>query len=293
MSHEGPVERRLREELAQLEARLASGGFLVSAVDVVDEGTWGRLDAAVEGQSSGGKIQIHLSSKGSVSVVPQGAASAGIAGALGLPVRARAAATAAAPASTASSAGTGRATGTVKPRASPGAATSAGNATSTGRAATSVRPSPSTPSGPPDPGAPVIVDCSKFGKNLIGPTEWRGVQRSANGGFVEVFHSGRYARGHNNLGEFLAIVDACERIADGRLACTGIRSDSRTAISWFTKRVIKTTLDVDAVCDPDFAAAVRRAQSWLASPARQACRVSITLWDTRREGENPADFGRK
>ena len=139
----------------------------------------------------------------------------------------------------------------------------------------------------------MIVDCSKFGKNLIGPTEWRGVQRSASGAFVEVFHSGRYARGHNNLGELLAIVDACERIADGRLACSGIRSDSRTAISWFTKRVIKTTLDVDAVCDPQFAAAVRRAQSWLASPARQACTVRLTLWDTRREGENPADFGRK
>lgn len=293
MNGTGAVSRRLRDELARLEPGLASGGFLVSAVDVVDEGTWGRLDAAVEGQSSGGKIQIHLSSKGSVSVVPQGAAAAGIAGALGLPVRARAAAMAAVSASTAPRAAASRGAGTSQPRASPGAATSAGNATSTGRPAPAVRPSPSTPSAPPDPRAPVIVDCSKFGKHLIGPTEWRGVQRSANGGFVEVFHSGRYARGHNNLGEFLAIVDACERIADGRLACSGIRSDSRTAISWFTKRVIKTTLDVDAVCDPDFAAEVRRAQAWLASPARQACTVRLTLWDTKREGENPADFGRK
>ena len=260
MSSDGAVAKRLRSELAQLKGRLASGGFLVSSVDVIDEGTWGRLDAAVEGQSSGGKIQIHLSSKGSVSVVPQGAAAAGIAGALGLQVRARAAA------------------------ATSRSASSAGHAPSA---------APRAPGAPPDPHAPVIVDCSKFGKHLIGPTEWRGVQRSADGGFVEVFHSGRYARGHNNLGEFLAIVDACERIADGRLACSGIRSDSRTAISWFTKRVVKTTLDVDAVCDPEFAAAVRRAQAWLASPARQACTVRLTLWDTKREGENPADFGRK
>jgi ribonuclease HI len=149
------------------------------------------------------------------------------------------------------------------------------------------------PSTPPDARAPVIVDCSKFGKNLIGPTEWRGVQRSERGSYVEVFHSARYERGHNNLGELLAIVDACARISDGSLACSGIRSDSRTAISWFTKRTIKTTLDVDRVCDPEFAAAVRRAQDWLSSPARAAFSVRLTLWDTSREGENPADFGRK
>ena len=287
MSRNGLVERRLREELARLEAGLASGGFLVSAVDVVDEGTWGRLDAAVEGQSSGGKIQIHLSSKGSVSVVPQGAAAAGIAGALGLPVRAR---TGAATASGPSRISPGRAAASGQPRSSPTAASASGHASPASQCPGA---SPRAPSAPPDPRAPVIVDCSKFGKNLIGPTEWRGVQRSADGGFVEVFHSGRYARGHNNLGELLAIVDACERIADGRLACSGIRSDSRTAISWFTKRVIKTTLDVDAVCDPEFVSAVRRAQAWLASSARAACTVRLTLWDTRREGENPADFGRK
>lgn len=285
MSREGPVAKRLREELARIESGLASGGFLVSAVDVVDEGTWGRLDAAVEGQSSGGKIQIHLSSKGSVSVVPQGAAAAGIAHALGLTVRTRAVATATSP--RASRAPSGRAAGPGPSRTGSGAGAPSGHAHSATHAP------PAASSVPPDPHAPVIVDCSKFGKHLIGPTEWRGVQRSASGAFVEVFHSARFARGHNNLGELLAIVDACERIADGRLACSGIRSDSRTAISWFTKRTVKTTLDVDAVCDPEFAAAVRRAQAWLASPARQACAVRLTLWDTRREGENPADFGRK
>lgn len=279
MSREGSVARRLREELARLEAGLAAGGFLVSSVDVVDEGTWGRLDAAVEGQASGGKIQIHLSGKGSVSVVPQGAAAAGIAHALGLAAPARPAAAPAASASRTRSAVA--ASAQARSDAAPGARTAA------------VRPTPSVPAAPPDPRAPVIVDCSKFGKHLIGPTEWRGVQVSEKGAYVEVFRSARYARGHNNLGELLAIVDACERIADGRLACSGIRSDSRTAISWFAKRIIKTTIDVDAACDPEFAAAVRRARAWLASPARLSCSVRLTLWDTRREGENPADFGRK
>jgi ribonuclease HI len=255
LSGGGHVARRLREELAQREASLASGGFLVTAVDVVDEGRWGRLDATVDGQSGSGKLQIHLSSKGAVSVVPQGAAAAGIAHALGMKVRAA--------------------------QSGPASASPAQRAVH------------SASGGPPDPRAPVIVDCSKFGKHLIGPTEWRGVQPAAGGGFVEVFHSARYARGHNNLGELLAIVDACERIADGRLSCSGIRSDSRTAISWFSKRTIKTTIDVDGACDPEFAAAVRRAAAWLASPARAACKVPLTLWDTKREGENPADFGRK
>jgi ribonuclease HI len=288
VSEHGPVARRLRDELTRLERDLAAGGFLVSAVQVIDEGRWGRLDAAVEGQSSGGKIQIHLSTKGAVSVVPQGAAATDIANALGLSASPRAASAASTPS---------------RPRqvreAAPVIATrgAAVNASTNAGAPASAVPARTAPdralSAPPDPSAPVIVDCSKFGQHLIGPTEWRGVQRTRSGAFVEVFRSARHERGHNNLGELLAIIDACDRIADGRLSCSGIRSDSRTAISWFTKRLIKTTLSVDEVCDPAFAAAVRRAQAWLRSPARDACRVSVTLWDTRREGENPADFGRK
>ena len=289
MSDHGPVARRLRDELSRLERDLASGGFLVSSVHVIDEGRWGRLDAAVEGQSSGGKIQIHLSTKGAVSVVPQGAAATAIANALGLSAPARAA-TAAASAPSRPAEARGPAPATATRGAGASASSSAG---STASAAPAGMAAGRAPSAPPDPSAPVIVDCSKFGQHLIGPTEWRGVQRTRSGAFVEVFRSARHERGHNNLGELLAIIDACDRIADGRLSCSGIRSDSRTAISWFTKRVIKTTLDVDEVCDPGFAAAVRRAQAWLGSPARDACRVSVTLWDTRREGENPADFGRK
>ena len=285
MNQGSPVSRRLRDELARLEGRLASGGFLVGAVDVIDEGRWGRLDAAIEGQSGGGKVQIHLSSKGALSVVPQGAAAAGIASALGLPAPAGAAQRAKAPVRAA------------EPNQSRGAASASSPRGTRASAARDTTPQAAadacTPQLPPDPHAPVIVDCSKFGKHLIGPTEWRGVQRTASGGFVEVFRSARYERGHNNLGELLAIVDACERIADARLSCAGIRSDSRTAISWFTKRTIKTTIDVDRACDPAFAAAVRRAQEWLSSPARLACSVRLTLWDTSREGENPADFGRK
>lgn len=288
MSRPGPVAARLRQELAARERMLASAGFLVSAVEVIDEGTWGRLDAALEGQDRGGKVQIHLSSKGSVSVVPQGAAAPAIAAALGMPARQSAMRPRTA------DAGTGDAAQT------PVRSVRAGSAAAASSGAGARTPTPRTmpriqdPGAPvPDASAPVIVDCSKFGRSLIGPTEWRGVQRAQGGGWVEVFHSARYERGHNNLGEFLAIVDACERIGAGSLRCSGIRSDSRTAISWFSKRKVKSTIDIGSACDPAFAAAVRKAEQWLASPGRASCGVQVTLWDTSREGENPADFGRK
>lgn len=289
MSRPGPVAARLRQELAARERSLAAAGFLVGAVEVIDEGTWGRLDAALEGQDRGGKVQIHLSSKGSLSVVPQGAAASLIAAALGLPARQ--------PPSQQGARGATRSDAAPHPasggNAAAGSARTSGS-TASGQRAPSALPRAQEPGAPePDASAPVIVDCSKFGRSLIGPTEWRGVQRAAGGGWVEVFHSARYERGHNNLGEFLAIVDACERIGAGSLRCSGIRSDSRTAISWFSKRKVKSTIDIGSACDPAFAAAVRKAEQWLASPGRASCGVQVTLWDTSREGENPADFGRK
>ena len=142
-------------------------------------------------------------------------------------------------------------------------------------------------------GEAIVVDCSKFGARLIGPTEWRGMQRNAGGGWTEIFRSARHARGHNNLGEFLAIVDALKRLDAGELEGREVFSDSRTAISWVTKGIIKTTLDVDGDCDPGFAALVREARAWITTPACARWRRVVRLWDTPVVGENPADFGRK
>jgi len=142
----------------------------------------------------------------------------------------------------------------------------------------------------PDPRQPIIVDCSKIGKNIIGPTEWRGVQLSECGSvYIELFRSKKFRRGHNNLGELLAIIDACRRLVDGHLVGTGIRSDSRTAISWFTKRRIQSTLD-KAECDEEFVKQLQDSMRWLESSAHG---IDVSLWETREEGENPADFGRK
>lgn len=154
-------------------------------------------------------------------------------------------------------------------------------------------PTTTGPAGPVVAGEAIVVDCSKFGARLIGPTEWRGMQRNAAGGWTEIFRSARHPLGHNNLGEFLAIVDALKRLEAGEHTAREVFSDSRTAISWVTKGIIKTTLDVDGDCDPGFAALVREARAWIATPACARWRRVVRLWDTPVVGENPADFGRK
>ena len=73
------VDEQLRNELARIERPLAHAGFLIGEVRIVDEGSWGRLDAVVEGCNIAGKIQIHLGKKGRISIVPQGNAARAIA----------------------------------------------------------------------------------------------------------------------------------------------------------------------------------------------------------------------
>jgi ribonuclease HI len=113
------------------------------------------------------------------------------------------------------------------------------------------------------------------------------------GGWQDVFHSPLYERGHNNLGEFLAIIDACQRLERGELKCATLWSDSKTALSWFRTGKIRTTIDVDGQCDSAFAAAVKDARKWLESANRTTWFAMMSRWDTSARGENPADFGRK
>jgi ribonuclease HI len=299
----------LDDALARARALLEPQGFLFGTPRLLDEGTWGRYDIAIDppdGRAS--KLQVHVNGKGRTSVVPQGPA------ATAMRVILEGGSTDAAPPSGGSPAPTMRALPLTRAAREAGGATvgpssggprSAANdgprsASTPARAADdgSRRPDggPSTTTGPAGPavaGASLVVDCSKFGARLIGPTEWRGMQRNAAGGWTEVFRSARHDRGHNNLGEFLAIIEALRRIESGTLAASELFSDSRTAISWVTKGIVKTTLDVDGDCDPGFAALVRDARVWITTPACARLRRIVRLWDTPVVGENPADFGRK
>ncbi|MBM4052809.1 MAG: hypothetical protein FJ270_08740 [Planctomycetes bacterium] len=262
----------LDDALARARALLEPEGFLFGTPRLLDEGTWGRYDIPIDppdGRAS--KLQVHVNGKGRTSVVPQGPAAAA------MRVILEGGSTSAVPAAEGEPAPTMRAL----------------PLTRTAREATDGPPSTTGPAGTPVAGEAIVVDCSKFGARLIGPTEWRGMQRNAAGGWTEIFRSASHVRGHNNLGEFLAIVDALRRLDAGELAAREVFSDSRTAISWVTKGIVKTTLDVDTDCDPGFAALVRDARAWITTPACARWRRVVRLWDTPVVGENPADFGRK
>ena len=277
------VDEQLRNELARIERPLAHAGFLIGEVRVVDEGSWGRLDAVVEGCNIAGKIQIHLGKKGRISIVPQGNAARAIAvvlegtgGDVTAPNPSRPT-----PLQTSNTQTIHAQTGTKPP-----ALTRTADGLSKPKPATrrtSVRGNPGE----------LVVDCSKFGGSLIGPTEWQGVLFSSTGEWQDVFHSPLYERGHNNLGEFLAIIDACQRLERGDLKCATLWSDSKTALSWFRTGKIRTTIDVDGQCDSAFAAAVNDARKWLESANRPKWFAMMSRWDTSARGENPADFGRK
>ena len=277
------VDEQLRNELARIERPLAHAGFLIGEVRVVDEGSWGRLDAVVEGCNIAGKIQIHLGKKGRISIVPQGNAARAIAmvlegtgGDVTAPNPSRPT-----PLQTSNTQSSSAQTG-----ANPPALRRTVDGLSKPKPATrrtSVRGNPGE----------LVVDCSKFGGSLIGPTEWRGVSYTTTGEWQDVFHSPLYERGHNNLGEFLAIIDACQRLERGDLKCATLWSDSKTALSWFRTGKIRTTIDVDGQCDSAFAAAVNDARKWLESANRPKWFAMMSRWDTSARGENPADFGRK
>ncbi len=57
-----------------------------------------------------------------------------------------------------------------------------------------------------------------------------------------LFHSPKYPEGTNNLGEFLAILDAIKYIQDKKAKYDCIYSDSETAIARMKSKKIKTTL---------------------------------------------------
>lgn len=244
-----PNIRSLQERGAAIREQLERAGFDVQPT-LVDNGTWGRLDllATHPHHAGDGKVQVHCSAKGKLSVVPQGALAPGLAAAIA--VRA----------STRSSAGVGAGTPARAHRAAPEGT--------------------------------LVVDCSKTGDSLIGPTEWRGVIREG-GEWREAFCSPLFERGHNNMGEFLALIDALRRIECGTLPATALYSDSRTALAWLRNRKLKSKFDPEDDFDARFAAALGDAMNWLRALGTRPLPIAPHLWPTAEWGDIPADFGRK
>lgn len=87
-----------------------------------------------------------------------------------------------------------------------------------------------------------------------------------------------------NIGEFLAIVEACKYIIENKHEPKRIFSDSQVAISWFKNKEaasIKREREVDKAL-----IYLRAAYTWVDE-------IEVIHWDNKQWGEIPADFGNK
>jgi len=137
----------------------------------------------------------------------------------------------------------------------------------------------------PGPAVPsVAVDAAASAAR--GPVLYRGVALLPEGRTAPLF-AGQLEEATVNAGEFVALVEALRRLHEqGR--DMPVYTDSRVALAWWKKggppeKVRRTWSDAAR-------RAVDRAASWLAAHPGP---WDVRLWDTRRWGENPADFGRK
>ena len=147
-----------------------------------------------------------------------------------------------------------------------------------------------TGGGPRLPSLCVDAACS----GSPGRLEYRGVKTETG---QQVFRAGPFAQGTNNVGEFLAIVDALRWLRIHGLDMP-VYSDSETAMTWVRGMKCNSKLhrtSANAKLFKMIAQAeheLRQPQVW-APVDRPASTRRVLKWDTAMWGENPADFGRK
>jgi ribonuclease HI len=128
----------------------------------------------------------------------------------------------------------------------------------------------------------IAVDAACSGSP--GPLEYQGVETETG---KRIFKEGPFADGTNNVGEFLAIVEAMKWLEDRMDDCP-IYSDSENAIGWVNAKKCNTKL-VRLASNKKLFELIAEAERLL--KLLQSRR--LLKWDTRAWGEIPADFGRK
>lgn len=128
-----------------------------------------------------------------------------------------------------------------------------------------------------------VVDAACSGGT--GRLEWRGVHLASG---EELFRQGPFKKGTNNVGEFLAIVQALALLEQEGLSLP-VYSDSETALTWVRLGRCNTDLQPEAGNAPLFDL-IARANEWL---QKHPGKHNLLKWDTEAWGENPADFNRK
>lgn len=111
-------------------------------------------------------------------------------------------------------------------------------------------------------------------------TEFRGVDLAT--GEIIFYHD--LGNKTINIGEFLAIVEACKYIIANNYKPKRIFSDSQVAISWFKNKTAQSKrrereLDKALIY-------LRAAYTWIDQ-------IEVIHWDNKNWGEIPADFNRK
>ncbi len=129
----------------------------------------------------------------------------------------------------------------------------------------------------------IVVDaaCSSATWNM----EYRGIQIWDG---KELFLMGPYRDGTNNIGEFLAIVHALALLKQNNSELP-VYSDSQTAIGWVKKKKANTKVLATAH-NKSLLVLLQRAEKWL---NENSYTNKVIKWETKKWGENPADFGRK
>lgn len=124
----------------------------------------------------------------------------------------------------------------------------------------------------------IVVDAAHSMKN--NRTEYQGVDLQT-GEFIFYEDIGNKTV---NIGEFMAIVDACKYINEHDYKPRRIYSDSMVAINWFKNKTAQSKK--------------RDKQLWKAVIYLMAAHtkvddIEVIHWDNKAWGENPADFGNK
>jgi len=129
----------------------------------------------------------------------------------------------------------------------------------------------------------ISVDAASSGNP--GKMEYRGVDTKSK---KQLFIQGPFEEGTNNIGEFLAIVHGLAFLKKKNSDLI-IYTDSKTAMSWVTKKICNTKLARNENNKVLFEL-IDRALIWLKENNYES---DIVKWETKAWGEIPADFGRK
>lgn len=119
-----------------------------------------------------------------------------------------------------------------------------------------------------------------------GRVEWQGIDLETG---ERVFDSPVHLQSTINIGEFCAIVDGMKWLHSKGKFTAPVYSDSKIAIDWVLRRTTSTSLPLNhhtAEAHYD----LRKSLEWIIDnkPANP-----VFWWNSRKMGENLADFGRK